>query len=135
MLTTKLRPRDPHDTSWAWAVQNGRRFRVAAPGGKPFFDVLLLGQADYVAVNVNPHGEYDPTAPLKLFSVNGEFRHWVEKGLKGPIRGVRWAVEYDTYEDRHHKPHWRILGDNLAPLAVEQVMGELVNDKGEVVGP
>src|SRR4051812_22103899 len=93
-LNTRLqRPRHA-DESWDWAVNNGRLMRVAAPDGSKF-DVLLLGAADYVAVNLDKSGRYNVTAPLRLFSVNGEFRHWVEAGCQGPIRGVRWEVTYE----------------------------------------
>lgn len=136
MLNTRLSKPEWAGQEWDWAVDNGRLFRIWAPGTiKPrlFFDVLLLGQADYVACNINKEGLYSPSAPLRLFSVNGEFRMWVEGGMKGPIRGVRWEIEYSSYEDEYSKPHWKVSGDSLALLAIEKIMGELVDSKGRPI--
>jgi len=133
MLTTKLQlPEWGDATSWKWALERGHIFRVYAPD-RTRFDVLILGSADFVAVNIGSDGCYNPDAMLRLYSVNGEFRMWVEEGMNGRIRGVRWTVEFDTYSDEHYKPHWRTSGDCLNALAVEQIFGEVVNADGEVI--
>jgi hypothetical protein len=135
VITTKVQqPTWGDQSAWNWAISRGYILKIYTPDRKIRFDVLILGASDYVAVNVDTQGNYDPEGELTLYSVNGEFRFWVEEGLKGPIRGVRWAVQYSTYTDEYHKPHWKVSGDCLAMLAVEQIMGEVVNQAGEVIG-
>lgn len=127
MITTRLASTLEKDEGWDWAVKNGRIFKVYSPDNKRF-DVLLMGQADYVIINVDKAGNYDPkNGELKLFSINGEFRMWVEEGLKGPIRGVRWAVSKNGYDGR-----WAI-GTPIDRLAIEQLMGEYTDKRGTVI--
>ena len=124
-MNTTLTPTERERDDWDEFLPRARLFRVTSPD-RVFFDVLLLGQADYVAVNINERGEYDPNAELRLYSVNGEFRMWVEDGMRGPIRGVRWALP-------KRGNRWDLALDTLARLAIELVMGEHTDDRGNVV--
>lgn len=128
MLTTRLKPTRDKDESWKIALEKGRIFKVYHPDGKIRFDVLLMGDADYVIINVDKQGNYDPKkGELKLFSINGEFRMWVEEGMKGPIRGVRWPVQKNSVDGS-----WSI-GTSIDRLAIEHLMGEYTDESGDVI--
>ena len=135
MLKTKLEKPAHAGEEWDWAVANGKIFPVTVEQdlkkGKRF-DVLLLGAADYVAINIDAEGKYNEDAPLRLFSVNGDFRLWIERGAHGPIKGVRWEVVFDPYKDQHHTQHWRIQTSQKDRLAIERIMGEITDENGVV---